>query len=288
LRREAETQNVRAGFEAFYRDKWGGRDGFWLDWYPRHLGLYADLLRQRNRALAAAVPTGLERILDCGCGAGDVSALLHDHAREVISCDVAGSNTRQTHRNLMARFGGALVLRAGGEELPFADETFDAVVLADVIEHIPRADRAVAEFARVLRPGGRLVMATPDRAVLGTIERLDRVASSVVSSMRAAARRVIGRAYRPAPAGTEQWEQFFSRAELAKLVADAGLTVVEHRNICFYPGPEGGGTFALFLAYLAPFDRLRERVLEPTFRRVFGALARLEVMNQKQLIVAEK
>jgi ubiquinone/menaquinone biosynthesis C-methylase UbiE len=285
---EVEQENVRAGFEAFYREKWGGRDGFWLDWYPRHLGLYADLLRQRNRALAAAVPHGLGRILDCGCGAGDVSALLHEHANEVISFDVAGSNARQTHRNLTARFGGAFVLRAGGEELPFTDSSFDAVVLADVIEHIPRADRAVAEFARVLRPGGRLVMATPDRGVLETIERVDRVAISAVSGMRAAARRVLGRPYRPRPAGAEQWERFFSRAELAELVAGAGLNVLEHRNICFYPGPEGGGTFALFLAYLAPFERLRERILEPTLRRLFAALARLEVLNQKQLIVAEK
>jgi SAM-dependent methyltransferase len=188
----------------------------------------------------------------------------------------------------VARFGAACVLRAGGEALPFADSTFDAVVLADVIEHIPRAELAVAEFARVLRPGGRLVMATPDRAVLETIERIDRVAMSVVSGVRAAARRVLGRGYRPAPPGVEQWEQFFSHDELAALVTGAGLTVVEHRNICFYPGPEGGGTFALFLAYLAPFERLRERVLEPTFRRVFAALARLEVLNQKQLIVAER
>src|SRR5262249_1116127 len=219
---EAEPQKVRAEFEAFYQEKWGGREGFWVDWYPRHLGLYADLLRQRNRAIAAAVPTGLERILDCGCGAGDVSALLHDHARDVVSMDVAGSNARQTRRNLTARFGAARVLRAGGEDLPFADASFDAVVLADVIQHIPRAAGAVAEFARVLLPGGRLLLVTPDRAVLEAIQRLDGLATSVVSGVRAAARRVLGRAYRPASAGAEQWERFFSRAELAALVAGAG------------------------------------------------------------------
>src|SRR5262249_48689764 len=126
---EAEPHKVRAEFEAFYEAKWGGREGFWLDWYPRHLGLCADLLRQRNRAIAEVVPTGLERILDCGCGAGDVSALLHDHARAVVSFDVAGANARQAQKNLTARFGSARVLRAGGEDLPFADASFDAVVL---------------------------------------------------------------------------------------------------------------------------------------------------------------
>jgi ubiquinone/menaquinone biosynthesis C-methylase UbiE len=213
-------------------------------------------------------------VLDVATGGGHVARRLRERGATVVTLDPAPGMQADT--------------TAPAEQLPFADGSFDAVVLADVIEHIPRADRAVAEFARVLRPGGRLVMATPDRAVLETIERLDHLATSLVSGVRAAARRVLGRTYRPAAAATEAWERFFSRADLAELVTGARLRVIEHKNVGFYPGPEGGGTFALFLGYLAPFERLRERVLEPTFRRVFAALARLEVLNQKQLIVAEK
>jgi ubiquinone/menaquinone biosynthesis C-methylase UbiE len=284
-----EVERVRGGFEAFYQQKWSGHGGFWLDWYPRYLGLYADLLRQRNRAIEAALPERMDAVLDVGCGAGDVSALLKARARTVVSFDVAQSNALQTRRNLMARFHDAVVLRAGAEELPFPSGRFDAVVLADVIEHIPRREQAVAELARVLRPGGLLVMATPDRPVLETIEKIDRVAMSFVNGLRAIARRALGRARRARPdVDAEQWEQFFTRSELAALVEGAGLRVREHRNICFYPGPEGGGTFALLLAYLSRIDGLPERVIEPVLRPLFAAVARLEFLNQKQLIVAEK
>lgn len=285
---DAEPQHIRAGFEAFYRDKWAERDGYWLDWYPRHLALYADLLRQRNRAIAAALPEGLDRVLDEGCGAGDVSRMLAERARQVVSFDIVQANARLARRNLVRSLGRATVLRAGGEELPFPDASFDAAVLADVIEHIPRADRAVAELFRVLRPGALLVVVTPDKDVLEAIERVDRVAMSAVSALRAAARKLLRRAYHPAPAHDGAWEEFFTRARLRELVEAAGFTVREQRNICFYPGPEGGGTFALLLAYLAPFRRLRERLLEPALRALFAAVARLERLNQKQLIVAER
>ena len=281
--------NVRAAFDAFYEQKWAGHGGYWLDWYPDYMGLYADLLRQRNRALAEVIPTGLDRVLDCGCGAGDVSALLKAHARTVVSLDVAQANLVQTRRNLLAQFGEAHVLRAGAEDLPFADASFDAVVLGDVIEHIPARAQAVAEFARVLRPGGLLIMATPDKDVLEAITRVDRVASAALRGVRRVAQRVLGRARREAqPPGEDAWEEFFTRAELATLVRDAGFTIREHRNICFYPGPEGGGAFAMLLAYVGRYQRFRTRLLEPTLRPVFAALARLEFMNQKQLIVAAK
>jgi len=281
--------DVRAGFEAHYQQKWAGHGGFWLDWYPRYMGLYADLLRQRNRAIREVLPTGLERVLDCGCGAGDVSALLTEHARVVVSLDVAQANVVQTRRNLLERFGRAMVLRAGAEELPFTDGQFDAVILADVIEHIPRRAQAVAELARVLRPGGLLIMATPDRRVLETIEKLDHVVTGFLRGLRSVVRLARGRGRSRASEVTDEaWEEFFTRRELAELVRSAGFTVREHRNVCFYPGPEGGGAFAMLLAYVGRYDRFREHLLEPTLRPLFAALARLEFMNQKQLIVAVK
>jgi 2-polyprenyl-3-methyl-5-hydroxy-6-metoxy-1,4-benzoquinol methylase len=51
---------------------------------------------------------------------------------------------------------------SSAEELPFDDEEFDAVHAAHVIEHLEDPDRFVAEAARVLRPRGRLIVATPD------------------------------------------------------------------------------------------------------------------------------
>src|SRR5215831_16619442 len=123
---DTELAEVRAGFVRFYAAKWHAHRGFWLDWYPAHLGLYADLLRQRNREIEAVVPRGLDRVLDCGCGAGDVSALLARGARQVVSLDVAPMNLRRTEENLLGLGLRPLVVRGAAEDLPFASGSFDA------------------------------------------------------------------------------------------------------------------------------------------------------------------
>src|SRR5207248_3097982 len=54
-------------------------------------------------------------------------------------------------------------VKASATDLPFSDETFDAVVMWEVLEHLPNGTeaRAIAELSRVLRPGGRLFLSTP-------------------------------------------------------------------------------------------------------------------------------
>jgi SAM-dependent methyltransferase len=51
---------------------------------------------------------------------------------------------------------------ASAEATPFASETFDAVTLWDVLEHLPDPHAALAELSRVLRPGGRILLTTGD------------------------------------------------------------------------------------------------------------------------------
>jgi ubiquinone/menaquinone biosynthesis C-methylase UbiE len=73
----------------------------------------------------------------------------------------------------MRRYGMPLV-RGSVFALPVRDESFDCVVCSQVIEHIPFDDAIFAELRRVLRPGGLLVLGTPDYATIGwrTIEPL--------------------------------------------------------------------------------------------------------------------
>jgi hypothetical protein len=134
-----------------------------------------------------------------------------------------------------------------------------------------------------------MLIATPDRRVLETIEAIDRVAARGIRGLRSIVRRMLGRERVGAPASTDDaWEEFFTKQELADLVRGAGLTIREHRNICFYPGPEGGGVFAMMLATIGRYDGFRERLMEPTLRPIFAAIARLELFNQKQFLVAVK
>jgi len=102
--------------------------------------------------LAAAELAGFNRVLDVGCGDGQISRL----AARMGSNTVIGIDPTWNQVAVAAeRAGGPAFARAGAADLPFADGTFDAVVACLVFEHIRDVDSAIAEVARVLRPGGR-------------------------------------------------------------------------------------------------------------------------------------
>ena len=61
-----------------------------------------------------------------------------------------------------ARKFGRRLIRASGFQLPFRDASFPCVLCSQVIEHVPKASPILGELLRVLAPGGRLVLGTPD------------------------------------------------------------------------------------------------------------------------------
>ncbi|MCY7300676.1 MAG: class I SAM-dependent methyltransferase [Ilumatobacteraceae bacterium] len=101
--------------------------------------------------LAARELQGAQRVLDVGCGDGQVSRLAAKMGAQVVGIDPTWNCVSVAHQR-----GGGVFARAGAAQLPFADGTFDAVVACLVFEHIRDVDSAIAEVARVLRPGGRL------------------------------------------------------------------------------------------------------------------------------------
>jgi SAM-dependent methyltransferase len=95
------------------------------------------------------------RLLDVGCGPGTITAAAAARGAQAVGIDLAAGMLelgRERHPGLDLR-------EADAEALPFADATFDAVVGAFVLNHLPDADAAVAEAARVLAPGGRIAVA---------------------------------------------------------------------------------------------------------------------------------
>ncbi len=107
----------------------------------------------------------LGRVLDVGCGDGAVAAMLAPRARSITCVDASErmvAAASQRLEALGAKPRSAHVLWADMHELPFEDESFDEVLLLNVLVHSDRPARAVDEAARVLAPGGDLVVVTLD------------------------------------------------------------------------------------------------------------------------------
>ena len=99
-------------------------------------------------------------VLDAGCGTGYGSAILAaaEPAR-LLAVDVSEDAVELTKA---ATDGRAEVAVADLRSLPFEDDTIDLAVCFEVIEHLERREEALAEFSRVLRPGGTLVISSPN------------------------------------------------------------------------------------------------------------------------------
>lgn len=116
--------------------------------------LVADMVR-------AHLPHG-GRVLDVGCGSALVADRILDLPATYVGLDFPEHHIRYVTER-MAETGGTLhtaFVRGDGERLPFDDDTFDVVVMSEVIEHLLQPELAVWELARVLRSGGVFVMTT--------------------------------------------------------------------------------------------------------------------------------
>jgi len=111
---------------------------------------------------ALALPLARDRrVLDAACGEGYGSSLLGRVAREVTGVDVAPDVVAHA----TSRYGAANVRFVAGScaALPLPDAAFDVVVSFETIEHLAAQAEMLAEFRRVLAPGGVLVLSSPNR-----------------------------------------------------------------------------------------------------------------------------
>lgn len=110
---------------------------------------------ERPAMLALAGDVTGHQILDAGCGAGSLSAALRDRGALVTGVDSSAGMLALARRRLGD--GAALHLTDLREPLPFADAAFDEVVASLVLHYLEDWGPALAEFRRVLKPGGRLI-----------------------------------------------------------------------------------------------------------------------------------
>ena len=108
----------------------------------------------RELALEAVAEVAPRRVLEVGCGRGEAAERIQRAGAEVIALD-------QSERMVeLTRARGVSARRGDVQNLPFDDGSFDCVLAAWMLYHVPDLDRGLAELARVLRSNGRLVTVT--------------------------------------------------------------------------------------------------------------------------------
>jgi len=134
-------------------------DTYW--WFVARRLLVRDLLRRHLPAQAAddrragADCVARPIVLDVGCGTGATLKVLRDPG-EVVALDASAEALGYSRRR-----GQLRLVRDRGEELPVASAAVDIITALDLLEHIPDDGAALREFARVLRPGGLLILTVP-------------------------------------------------------------------------------------------------------------------------------
>lgn len=155
--------------------------------------------------------------LDIGCGGGLISEPLARMGGHVSAIDPAPENIAAARHH--AEAGGLeIAYRACTAETLVAESRhFDLVVCLEVIEHVPQPDQFVATVAKLVRPGGLLIMSTINR------------------TPQAYALAIIGAEYilRWLPAGTHQWDKFVRPSELKRSMEAAGLGEVSTKGLVY-------------------------------------------------------
>ncbi len=177
-----------------------------------------------------------DTVLDAGCGSGRVfQHRLAGRARRVVGIDV--TDEPRDNPNIDGAAKGNLAA------LPLRDASFDLIVMSHVAEHLTKPEAVFRELARVLRPGGRLLLLTPNRwHYVALVARLvpHRLHVAFNRWRGVDARDIFPTAYRANTAG-----------RLRTLAANAGLTVerlerteTEPEYLAFHLAP-----YALGVAY---------------------------------------
>jgi SAM-dependent methyltransferase len=121
----------------------------------------------RELAFAAVAEVSPRRVLEVGCGPGEASdRILRELGAEVVAVDISARMVELARsRDVDARVGDV-------QALEFGDGEFDCVLAAWMLYHVPDVDRGLAEIARVLHDGGRLVAVTNARDHLAELWEL--------------------------------------------------------------------------------------------------------------------
>ncbi|MGQ0611880.1 MAG: bifunctional 2-polyprenyl-6-hydroxyphenol methylase/3-demethylubiquinol 3-O-methyltransferase UbiG [Paracoccaceae bacterium] len=211
-----------AKFEAMAAEWWDPEGKF----KPLHLMnpcrldyITTQIAAEFGRDLAGPRPFAGLRILDIGCGGGLLAEPMARLGADVVGVDAAARNIPVAA--LHAAQGGLTIdYRVGtAEDLAAAGERFDVVLNMEVVEHVADPQDYLAACARLLRPGGLMLLSTLNRTA------------------RSFAMAIIGAEWvmRWLPKGTHDWARFITPDEIHAMIRAAGLDPVDRKGMVFDP-----------------------------------------------------
>ncbi|MFQ5864284.1 MAG: methyltransferase domain-containing protein [bacterium] len=128
---------------------------------------YSKFARDRGELVAdilqSFTPIVNRKILDIGCGDGGTALALSARGAEVTAIDLDLKRVQKLEHAASLLNSNLMVLEGNAEKLYFNDETFEVIILQDVIEHLPNPHLAAKEAARVLKRQGLIYISTPNR-----------------------------------------------------------------------------------------------------------------------------
>jgi SAM-dependent methyltransferase len=244
-----DTGSDPAGFKAFEAEGWTKKAAT----YDRLTGRITGRLVEPLLG-AAGVQSGT-RLLDVACGPGHCAAAAAARGAVPLGLDAAVGMVAVAR----GRYPEIEFQQGDAERLSFADASFDAVVAGFVVNHLPRPESALAEFARVLRPGGRMAVTVWDRP-----ERM-----RPLGVLTEAVERTEGVQDPGLPSGGPDPFRFADEAALVALLSGAGVDGVDVSSIGFEE--RVADTDEIWEGMLAGSIRtaaLIERQSEPVRRRI--------------------
>ncbi len=181
-------------------------DQWWSD-DVRWIRTLKNLVPGRLRWMDRKIHWTGKRVLDLGCAGGFMAEAIDDRGAIVTGIDpaeeaiaAARAHARQNDRSIRYDIGV-------GEELPYEDGDFDAVVCVDVLEHVTDLEKVIQEIARVLTPGGLFLFDTINRNPLARFATIT-MAEDILRLL---------------PRGTHDPQMYIKPREIRNLFEQAGL-----------------------------------------------------------------
>ncbi|BAY07735.1 class I SAM-dependent methyltransferase [Calothrix sp. NIES-2098] len=186
-------------------------------WWHQHLQFlgYSHAYRELWRSLKNSniLPLGQDKLTICDCGIGTAAfslafAQIINPKTQITGVDISSQMLQKADQKLSVANVPHRICQSDVNTLPFADRSFDGVICAHTLEHLPDPIQGLQEMVRVLRPGAPLILVVTQSGLLGWLI---------------------------------QWywgNRCFNREELSKLIHEVGLTQLQ-----FVPFPVGLARF---------------------------------------------